>query len=127
METKTLVGLGEARFQLYKVMIEKPDFVYAPDGGTCRYAPTTLLTDPESKRISGCMIGEMYKAENGDYPDWTPTSIAAAGYAVYTPEALQYLQMAQSAQDKGATWRAAFEQAEAWFQGYTFWKSTENV
>lgn len=118
-----MIELAEARGLLARaVMTQGSEFVYTdptkygtPEGG-CFYNPKDGIGAAKAK--TGCLIGVALKLAGGDLSGVTegsaPGNAAEQAGLVLNLEVQNYFGMAQSAQDRGASWGDAFKKAEAW-------------
>lgn len=123
--------LDQARELLRAVVAEHgEDFRYTdPRGPSCLYVtreyaiehwgwdPDRVVGQPGKRCVVGTLLdrhGEVWHRQE-KFWDQTVEGIQNANPGDYfTPEASEYLRIAQSRQDRGETWGQALEAAEAW-------------
>lgn len=112
------ITLERARDLLARaVATQGRDFIYNPGGnGFCQYTPMINFPVDDPRAVTGCLIGVAL--------DLAGTTVhhghAATVYNLYRANrdlmdlsAANYFSVAQTTQDKGFTWGAAYDAAEA--------------
>lgn len=121
------IDIKTARQWLALAVVTQPaGFVYNPNGTTsqCQYEPSTRPKDANKPAgRTGCVVGVAMKmagipfdfqARGSIRGMWLATGTGLAKFM--TERAAEYLQVAQVAQDDGASWLEAFARAEASIQ-----------
>lgn len=108
------IGLEQVRALLWRaVQTQGRDFVYNPDGGTCRNVPSQACAEDDPRRRTGCLVGTAMSLSGriDDMQYFAEGSVDVFGGHL-TEAAVDYLAVAQEIQDNGGTWGAAYDQAE---------------
>lgn len=125
-----MITLTEARDLLRRAMeTQGRDFIYAEDGG-CFYSAEAFKNHETSRAygvrptdprfITGCLIGVALELAGHTAHRMRRTRVMGLweqDVVPMTQGAATYFQEAQSHQDSGSTWGAAFDAAENWANG----------
>lgn len=125
-----MLNLEDVRVLLKKaVETQGRDFIYNPDSArNCYYAPYSFGPEDDPRRATGCLIGTMFVVGDiqppNNFKNWQKAAetlkFSSDIFSVNrvfqfcTTEAVNYLVVAQRAQDSGETWGKAYDVAEEW-------------
>jgi len=110
-----MITYGQVRAMATEVVaIRGESFVYSPMGvGMCYYAPDAP-NPAESKRISGCLIGEILSKLGVDITEWVDSVDSEIRHHHIRVEnrAINWMQAAQERQDLGHAWGEVLKYAD---------------